>query len=122
MPNDVLDVRGASVVVGTGVSPEGAEVPLRDVQRNLDTLYGEGRIRITPEQMGHRRSSFVGAVLATLPGTHTTAPPVWVVLDDPPSGVVADSAGGYPDPVTSAVIDEAGVKIALRAISEQFSG
>jgi MrcB-like, N-terminal domain len=79
--NRVLEVRGANVYVGTDASPDGEPVLLAQLQRGLDLLLADGEVRIEPATFnGYRRSSFIGAVLASLPGTVTTPPPTWVRL------------------------------------------
>lgn len=126
-PNEVLRVEGSNVYVGTEKSPDGKDVALRHIQTGLDILATEGRVRITPKTFGgYRRSSFIGAVLGTLPGVHLTLPPVWVELAPGDDAFEADAPlpplPGYPDPGTSAAIDAGGVQIALTAIRERFEG
>ena len=67
-PNRVLSLEGDDVIVGTTKSPDGAPVPIKWVQDGIDVLVRDGELVIDVETLGHRRSSFVGAVLATLPG------------------------------------------------------
>jgi hypothetical protein len=67
-PNRVLSLKGDDVIVGTTKSPDGAPVPIKWVQDGIDVLVRDGELVIDVETLGHRRSSFVGAVLATLPG------------------------------------------------------
>jgi len=133
VPNTVIDLVGSNVLVGTTDSPDGKLVALRHIQDGLDILYAEGQIRITTDTFGgYRRSSFIGALLGTLPGVVATPPPVWLQLGGGGGGGADDSdslddrdspnRGGYPDPETSAEIDVAGVEIALRAIEERFGG
>jgi len=127
VPNEVLAIRGANVIVGTKKSEEGAEVPLRIIQQGLDILFSEGEVRIEPATFGNvRRSSFVGAALGTLPGVEWTESPVWVRLTGdagslvpPPGGVTGD--GTYPAPEVAAAIDVAGLAVALDAIRERFA-
>jgi 5-methylcytosine-specific restriction protein A len=68
-PNRVLAVAVADgdVVVGTNRSPNGSAVPLAVLQDAADALVRDGEIRVHPDALGHRRSSFVGALLATHP-------------------------------------------------------
>jgi 5-methylcytosine-specific restriction protein A len=80
-PNVVLRVDGPNVIVGTTTSPEGEPVSIAKVQEGLDLLSSDGEVRITPETFGrYRRSSFIGAVLASLPGTDVSGPPTVVRL------------------------------------------
>jgi hypothetical protein len=122
VPNQVLEIRGANVIVGTKKSRGGAEVPLRIVQQGLDILFSEGEVRITPDTFGGvRRSSFVGAALGTLPGVEWTDSPVWVRLNaDPVSRTLASGSGAYPAPEVAAAIDEAGVAVALGVIRKRY--
>ena len=66
-PNTVLRVEGDSVVVATSRSPTGQPVPIEWVQSGLEQLLETGEIEVSVPSLGHR-SSFVGAVLLTLPG------------------------------------------------------
>ena len=65
-PNTVLRVEGDSVVVATSRSPTGQPVPIEWVQSGLEKLLETGEIEVSVPSLGHR-SSFVGAVLLTLP-------------------------------------------------------
>jgi 5-methylcytosine-specific restriction enzyme A len=69
LPNSVLDVVEGAVLVRTEetVDPDGAPVPLALIQQAADQLTSEGQLRLNPETLGHRRTSFVGALLATDP-------------------------------------------------------
>ena len=67
-PNRILEIRGSDVIVGTTRSPAGQPVPIDWVQAAMDLLEAEGEITIDVETVGYR-SAFVGAVLATVPGT-----------------------------------------------------
>jgi hypothetical protein len=123
LPNEVLEVVSADVIIATRKSPAGKPVALRYIQDGLDILYSDGRVRITPATFGgYRRSSFIGALLATLPGVRTTARPVWVELDVNGSTREPgdDAFRGYPDPTTSTAVDEAGIAVALVAIAARF--
>lgn len=64
------------------------------VQVGLDRLEEAGELEISVASLGHR-SSFVGAVLATLPGAYLsrTSPPR-VLLVDPATRYKLDQAGG----------------------------
>lgn len=66
--NRILRVAGDTVWVGTGRSPEGRPVDIRQVQAAADRLYRYGEIEISVASVGYR-SAFVGAALLTLPGT-----------------------------------------------------
>lgn len=68
-PNEVLEVRDGQVMVRTAETRPvgGSPVPMRDIQAAADTLARDGELRIDPKTLGHRRSSFVGALLATDP-------------------------------------------------------
>ena len=69
LPNTVLDVTESAVLVRTEetADPAGSPVPLTLIQRAADQLTADGQLRISPQALGHRRSSFVGALLATDP-------------------------------------------------------
>jgi hypothetical protein len=78
--NRVLSVVPPTVLVGTERSPEGAPVPISDVQQALDRLRAEGAVTITPVEVGYR-SAFVGAVLLTLPGARADGSPPVIRID-----------------------------------------
>ena len=63
------------------------------VQSGLDRLQEAGELEISVASLGHR-SSFVGAVLLTLPGTHLsrTSPPR-ILLADPATQYKLNQAG-----------------------------
>jgi hypothetical protein len=65
-PNTVLRVEDDSVIVATIRSPTGQPVPIEWVQSGLNQLLETGEIEVSVRSLGHR-SSFVGAVLLTLP-------------------------------------------------------
>src|ERR1017187_3320780 len=65
-PNTVLRVEGDSVVAATRRSRTGQPVPIQWVQSGLEQLLETGEIEVSVPSLGHR-SSFVGAVLLTLP-------------------------------------------------------
>jgi hypothetical protein len=69
LPNRVLDVSDGAVLVRTDetADPAGSPVPLTVIQRAADQLAAEGQLRLNPETLGHRRTSFVGALLASDP-------------------------------------------------------
>jgi hypothetical protein len=85
-PNTVLRVEGDDVVVATGRSPTGQPVPVEWVQSGLDQLLETGEIEVSVPSLGHR-SSFVDAVLLTLPGAVLirTVPPR-IRLNQPTTG------------------------------------
>lgn len=90
--NTVLTVDAANVVVATVDSPQGGVVPVQEVQQGLDLLARHREVRIHPDALGYR-SSFVGAVLATLPGARFIEKPTRVVLDQAWVAGDAESAG-----------------------------
>ena len=55
------------MIVATSRSPTGQPVPIEWVQSGLEQLLETGEIEVSVPCLGHR-SSFVGAVLFTLPG------------------------------------------------------
>jgi 5-methylcytosine-specific restriction enzyme A len=67
LPNSILDVSDRAVLVRTDdtADPAGAPVPLALIQQAADQLTAEGQLRLNPDTLGHRRTSFVGALLAT---------------------------------------------------------
>jgi 5-methylcytosine-specific restriction protein A len=69
LPNTVLEVTGGAVLVRTAetADPAGARVQLALIQRAADQLTREGQLRLDPRTLGHRRTSFIGALLATDP-------------------------------------------------------
>lgn len=66
--NVIVDVMTTHVQVATERSPEGQPVPIRWVQEGLDRLLATGEVEVSVPSLGHR-SSFIGAVLRTVPGT-----------------------------------------------------
>lgn len=127
-PNVVKAVDGDNVIVGTRRSPGGKPVPLSLVQMGLDNLHEAGNLRISPETFnGRRRSSFIGAAIATLPDVAVEHRPVIRLLlagshPEVATGSVTSAGDGYPDPQTARSVDDAGVKVAIRAISERYPG
>jgi 5-methylcytosine-specific restriction protein A len=80
-PNEVLRVERGNVIVATDESPGGEPVSLAHLQRALDLLVDAGEVRIAPETFnGYRRSSAIGAMLATIPSTEVAGPPTFVRL------------------------------------------
>jgi hypothetical protein len=73
--NRILGITGDDVIVATSRSPAGAPVPIKWVQSAFDILERDGEVIIDVKTVGYR-SAFIGAVLASLPGTTTAlAPP-----------------------------------------------
>jgi hypothetical protein len=92
-PNRVLRLDGDDVIVATERSPAGTVVPIQMVQSGLDRLREAGEVEVSVASLGHR-SSFVGAALCTLPGTHLsrTSPPR-ILLADPATQYKLSQAG-----------------------------
>ena len=92
-PNTVLNLADADVLVSTDRSPGGTPVPIADVQTALDQLLETGEVEVHPRSLGYR-SSFVGAVLLTLPGAValSTSPPR-IQLVDPMTAYRVNEAG-----------------------------
>lgn len=65
--NIIVDVMATHVQVATERSPDGQPVPIYQVQAGLDRLLRTGELEVSVPSLGHR-SSFIGAVLRTLPG------------------------------------------------------
>jgi hypothetical protein len=95
--NTVLGLADINVIVGTDKSPEGEPVPIGEVQVALDRLLETGEVEVHPRSLGYR-SSFVGAVLLTLPGAVAlrTSPPR-IELTDPVTAYHANEAGHISD-------------------------
>ena len=92
-PNTVLNLADADVLVSTDRSPDGTPIPIADVQSALDQLLETGEVEVHPGSLGYR-SSFVGAVLLTLPGAValSTSPPR-IQLVDPMTAYRVNEAG-----------------------------
>jgi hypothetical protein len=88
-PNIVLELRKDIVLVGTDRSPTGQPVRIQEIQRGLDLLARHRTVRVSVEELGHR-SSFVGAVLATLPDAEVLENPAAVTLRKPTRKPPAD--------------------------------
>lgn len=74
--NTILGIQGPNVLVATDRSPKGEPVPISWVDDALQQLIHHGSVTIHPDTVGHR-SSFIGAVLLTLPeATASGSPPV----------------------------------------------
>jgi len=92
-PNTILELGDDSVLVATGRSPRGQQVPLAWVQDAAQRLLTEGEVEISVPSLGHR-SAFVGAVLLRLPGAAlVSATPPRVRLADPASAYRLSEAG-----------------------------
>ncbi|HTA12291.1 MAG TPA: DUF3578 domain-containing protein [Solirubrobacteraceae bacterium] len=78
LPNKVLGITGDAVLVQTQATanPAGAPVPISLIQRAADQLSRDGELRLDPKTLGHRRTSFVGALLASDPGVVALIKPV----------------------------------------------
>jgi hypothetical protein len=72
--NVILRVESDCVIVATRRAPAGEPVPVMSVQRALDKLMADGEVRVDVPTLGHR-SSFIGAVLRTLPDVETLTRP-----------------------------------------------
>jgi hypothetical protein len=90
LPNKVFGVSGDTVMVGTKKSPNGSPVSVSDVQRGLDLLAAQRSVELNTTELGHR-SSFVGAVLATLPNAQTSKSPPTVSLTQLTTDAVASA-------------------------------
>jgi hypothetical protein len=80
--NTIVEVNQKQVRVTTDRSPQGQWVDVRDVEAGLEKLHAQGSVLVSVDELGHR-SSFVGAVLATIPGTVVSLRPAVVTLHDP---------------------------------------
>ncbi|WNV88407.1 HNH endonuclease signature motif containing protein [Umezawaea sp. Da 62-37] len=92
-PNRIIRVDPDVVRVGTGRSEAGEPVRVAAVQKGLDLLREKGFVRIHPtaDGLGHR-SSFIGAVLATVPGAVASTGPAMVTMADPVDIPVSEGA------------------------------
>jgi 5-methylcytosine-specific restriction protein A len=77
-PNEVLAVDGGQLMVKTADNrpAHGSPVSISAVQDAGDKLVRDGELRLNPETLGHRRTSFVGALLATDPRVVALTKPV----------------------------------------------
>lgn len=83
-PNQVLELRGNDVIVGTPRTPSGSAVPIAYVDAALTRLIAESELEISVPSLGHRRTSFVGAALMTLDGVEMTdSSPPRLVISNP---------------------------------------
>ncbi|MCP2249655.1 HNH endonuclease [Lentzea aerocolonigenes] len=80
--NTIVEVKQKQVLVTTDRSPLGQWVDIADVEAGLEKLHAQGSVLVAVDELGHR-SSFVGAVLATIPGTVVSLRPAIVTLHDP---------------------------------------
>src|SRR5262249_18353344 len=96
-PNAVLGLADANVIVSTNRSPDGELVPIDAVQSGLERLLEAQEVEVHPRSLGYR-SSFVGAVLLTLPGAVVlpTSPPR-IRLTDPLTAYRVNEAGHVND-------------------------
>jgi hypothetical protein len=96
-PNTVLGLVDTNVIVGTARSPDGELVPIDAVQGALDRLLATDEIEVHPRSLGYR-SSFLGALLLTLPGAIvlSTSPPR-IRITDPITAYCANEAGHVND-------------------------
>jgi hypothetical protein len=76
-PNKVLGFEGSNVLVETKRSKR-QPVPLEEIQTALDRLVAGETVTVNPKSIGYR-SSFIGAVMAQVPGA--------VVVGDRPRAV-----------------------------------
>jgi hypothetical protein len=96
-PNTVLGLADTNVIVGTDRSPDGEPVPIDAVQGALDRLQETDEIEVHPRSLGYR-SSFVGAVLLTLPGAIVLpTSPRRIRITDPMTVYHAHEAGHVND-------------------------
>lgn len=72
--NRILGVTPGDALVATDRSPAGSPVPITELQDALDLLIKNGFVVINPENVGFR-SSFIGAVLRTIPGVQVEKSP-----------------------------------------------
>src|SRR5690349_6908240 len=92
-PNRVLSLDNDNVIVATDRSPDGQPVPIGWVQVGVDRLREDRELEVSVASLG-RRSSFVGAVLLTLPGAYLIrATPPRIHLVDPATRYKLDQAG-----------------------------
>ncbi len=80
--NTIVEVNQGQVRVTTDRSPQGQWVDVHDVEAGLEKLHAQGSVLVSVNELGHR-SSFIGAVLATIPGTVVSRRPALVTLHDP---------------------------------------
>jgi hypothetical protein len=92
-PNTVLSIQTDNVIVATSRAPGGQPVPIAQVQSGLDRLFEQREVDVSSASLGYR-SSFIGAVLRTLPDAiaDVTTPPR-IRLVDPSAAYKHDQAG-----------------------------
>jgi hypothetical protein len=78
--NTILHLDANNVAIATERSPSGQDVPINSVQQALDRIACEGTLTITPAEISYR-SSFVGAVLLTLPGARVQGSPPTITFE-----------------------------------------
>ncbi|MGW0892813.1 hypothetical protein [Saccharopolyspora sp. NPDC002578] len=86
--NVVVGVHGDTALVRAERSEHEIPVGVGEVQKGLDLLASQGAVRLRVDELGHR-SSFIGAVLATLPDARFTRDPLAVELDGRSASQVA---------------------------------
>jgi hypothetical protein len=91
--NIILALSPTDVIVATDRSPQGQPVSIGQVQAGLDRLRDTGEIEVSVRELGHR-SSFIGAVLAHLPGAVLIpATPPRIRVTDPLTAYRLEQAG-----------------------------
>lgn len=100
----VLALDSGAARVRTSQSPDGQTVTVTEVQDGLDKLKRHGAVSLDPGELG-QCSSFVGAVLATLPGTQVSPDPARITLGAPAAGEAAS------DPAFAVLDGTAAVKV-----------
>jgi len=79
--NRIVGIEGNSVIVATHRSPEGAPVPLTEIQAAADRVFDGEEVRMDPVSVGYR-SAFVGAVLKSMPDVEVLRDPLRARLVD----------------------------------------
>lgn len=78
----ITAVRGSKAIVSSTGATQSQSVPVSDVQRALDLLQRDSSVICQPEHVGDH-STFIGAVLRTLPGTQLLLQPPTISLEPP---------------------------------------